>query len=147
MNPANDPLYSIHSQQAQRLGRSPVPYAEFYTRLRDCPEQDLSALLLPRPEARPTSQRPRAAKFDPGQVCITSNAAKTISPEEVIAALRRHLAGDWGELVAHDIAENERALRQRGRLLSAYRARNGEKFWIITDAGWEVTTVLLPEDY
>jgi hypothetical protein len=119
MNPVNDPLYSIHSQQAQRLGRPPLPYAEFYARLRDCPEQDLSALLLPRPEARTGMARPNGAKFDAGRICITSNAASSLPPEEVLTALRRHVAGDWGDLDAHDVAENERALRHRGRLLSA----------------------------
>jgi hypothetical protein len=147
MNPANDPLYTLHARQAQRLGCPPLPYPEFRARLPDCHEQDLSALLLPRPEARPAVPAPRAVKFAAGRVCITSNAASSIPPEEFIAALRRHLSGDWGDLDAHDKRENELALRHRSRILSAYSARNGEKFWIITDAGWEVTTVLLPEDY
>jgi hypothetical protein len=47
----------------------PLPYAEFYAWLRDCPEQDLSALLLPRPEARTGMARPNGAKFDAGRVC------------------------------------------------------------------------------
>jgi hypothetical protein len=33
------------------------------------------------------------------------------------------------------------------RILSAYRAANGTKFWIITEADRSVTTMLLPEDY
>jgi hypothetical protein len=28
-----------------------------------------------------------------------------------------------------------------------YQASNGTPFWVITDAGWETTTLLLPEDY
>jgi hypothetical protein len=31
-------------------------------------------------------------------------------------------------------------------ILSVFRSRQ-ERFWIITDAGHAVTTVLLPEDY
>jgi len=32
-------------------------------------------------------------------------------------------------------------------VLSAYESATGMKFWVITDPGHEVTTILLPEDY
>ena len=38
-------------------------------------------------------------------------------------------------------------LTDGGRLMSAHRAVEGTKFWIITEADRSVTTVLLPEDY
>ena len=44
-------------------------------------------------------------------------------------------------------ASNDEALVTGGRLLSVYHAANGTKFWIITEAGCECTTLLLPEDY
>ena len=43
--------------------------------------------------------------------------------------------------------ENELSLQNGFRLPSVYRAENGTKFWIITEADRLVTTVLLPEDY
>ena len=86
-------------------------------------------------------------RFSLGQVVITSNAASKVPPEDVERALRRHARGDWGDLDAHDLQENERSLKEGCRLLSAYRASNGVKFWIITEADRASTTLLLPEDY
>lgn len=85
--------------------------------------------------------------FSLGRTVITRNAAETIDPDDVSAALMRHTAKDWGDLCAEDWESNDRAVRGGGRILSAYKDRNGVKFWIITDAGHEVTTILLPEDY
>ena len=42
---------------------------------------------------------------------------------------------------------NEQALQSGGRLLSAYKASNGRRFLIITEADRSVTTFLLPEEY
>ncbi len=37
--------------------------------------------------------------------------------------LDHHATGDWGDLCEDDRAENERALREGGRLFSAYGTR------------------------
>ena len=86
-------------------------------------------------------------KFSLGQVVITANAARTLRQEDVVIAIRRHARGDWGELDEQDRQQNQAALKEGTRLLSAYHASNGVKFWIITEWNREVTTVLLPEDY
>lgn len=88
-----------------------------------------------------------AAKFPFGQIVSTPNALNCIPADEMLAALRRHLSGDWGTLDKEDWNTNERALRHGGRLFSAYLSITGQKFWIITEADRSVTTVLLPEDY
>lgn len=72
---------------------------------------------------------------------------KTLISEDVQKALERHFRGDWGECDAHDWQENDFALQHKGRLLSVFQDRAGTKFWIITDAEWGTTTVLLPDDY
>ena len=87
------------------------------------------------------------SKFPLGQLVATANAAAQLSNEAVSEGLRRHAAGDWGELDDGDRAENENALTAGNRLLSAYTAPNGVKFWIITEWDRSITTVLLPEDY
>jgi hypothetical protein len=89
----------------------------------------------------------RKRKFPLGQVVITSNAQQTIAPAEVSEALARHAGGDWGELCKEDRQLNENSLKEGGRLLSAYAAKDSTKFWIVTEADRSVTTVLLPEDY
>jgi len=86
-------------------------------------------------------------KFPLGQVVITPAAKDAIPDAEVRTALDRHIAGDWGDLCPADQAENELSLKEGFRLLSSYRASDGTKFWIITEADRSVTTILLPDDY
>ncbi len=87
------------------------------------------------------------ALFPLGQAAVTANAARLLTHDEIWAALRRHQAGDWGELVPEDRQSNDRALKTGGRLFSAYRSDNGVKFWVITEWDRSLTTVLLSEDY
>jgi len=86
-------------------------------------------------------------KFSLGQIVITPNAMQHLGQDDIIGALRRHCRGDWGEMDAHDQNENELSVKAGFRILSAYRASNGTKFWIITEADRSATTILLPEDY
>jgi len=90
--------------------------------------------------------RTTLAKFRPGDLYITRNAALQLSGEDVRDAFLRHLRGDWGDLGAEDWEENELSLREGYRLLSAYTAKDGTRFWIITEHDRSATTVLLPED-
>jgi len=85
--------------------------------------------------------------FPLGQLMITTHAADKLDPFDVRVALGRHSRGDWGEVCQEDAAENEHALRERGRLLSVYRDRFQKRFYILTEADHSVTTVLFPEDY
>ena len=85
--------------------------------------------------------------FPLGQTVITPNAVDSLDSIDVFNALRRHARGDWGDVPPADKAENELSLKAGFRLLSAYADRNGNKFWIITEADRSVTTVSLPEDY
>lgn len=88
-----------------------------------------------------------ASAFPLGRTVITSNALSTLPDEDVLSALGRHARGDWGELDPEDVAENERSLKEGGRLLSVYHSQGGTKFYVITEHDRSVTTVLLPEDY
>jgi len=55
--------------------------------------------------------------------------------------------GDWGELDEHDRMANDAALRDGTRLFSVYYDRGDVKFYVITECGRLLTTVLMPEDY
>ena len=88
-------------------------------------------------------------RFPPGRVVATPAALELLGrcgkdPSEY---LNRHLAGDWGDLDAHDYRENERALRSRARLFSAYAVSPLNTLWIITEADRSSTCLLLPSDY
>lgn len=87
------------------------------------------------------------AVFRLGRIVATPNALQSIPNEDVLKAIQRHQAGDWGSLDSEDRNSNDRALASGGRIFSAYNAGNGTKFWIITEADRSVTTVLLPMDY
>ena len=82
-----------------------------------------------------------------GQIVATQAALAVLSQSEIVAALRRHAAGDWGEVDAHDRAANDDALRSGERILSVYRSVTGTTFWVLTEADRSATTVLLPDDY
>ena len=87
------------------------------------------------------------ALFRLGQIVATPNALSKLSQEDILRAIQRHQAGDWGDLGEEDKRENQLSLEKGFRLLSSYKAENGTKFWIITEADRSATTVLLPEDY
>jgi len=86
-------------------------------------------------------------KFLAGQILITVSAQQQLSESDVQQALRRHLAGDWGDCEPEDAAANDLALTEGDRLLSVYHTAESVKFWIITEADRSATTVLLPDDY
>jgi len=87
------------------------------------------------------------AKFPLGRVLITPGIEREVSPLDVIAGLKRHAKGDWGDVPEEDWEENEFSLREGFRLLSAYYGTKGTRFWIITEHDRSATTVLLPEEY
>lgn len=87
------------------------------------------------------------AKFRLGKIVSTPNALDRLTREDILLAIGRHQAGDWGDVDEEDRKANERALVEGTRLWSVYHAGNGVKFWLITEAGRGYTTVLLPADY
>ena len=87
------------------------------------------------------------AKFQLGQLVATPNALNHLTQDDIRSGIIRHQSGDWGDLDADDRKENDLSLERSTRLLSVYHASNGVKFWIITEADRNSTTVLLPEDY
>ena len=87
--------------------------------------------------------------FTLGHVVATPGALAAIekSGQQPGDFLTRHVNGEWGEVDAHDIKENESSLQHGFRLLSAYRTGAGEKLWVITEADRSSTCILLPEEY
>ena len=87
--------------------------------------------------------------FPLGQIVATPGALETLAranqtPNEF---LLRHISGDWGELDAHDLAENMYSLKHGFRVMSSYRTKSGDKLWLMTEADRASTTLLLPEEY
>ena len=87
-------------------------------------------------------------RFNPGTIVATPAAIDRMSRNYMVAALRMHLCGNWGTVDADDKAANDRALRDGGRLLSAYPLPDeAGDFWVLTESDRSVTTILLPSDY
>jgi hypothetical protein len=88
-------------------------------------------------------------QFPLGQIVITANARDTLPADDVLQALARHAACDWGDVDEEDRQENELSLLEGFRLFSVYHSSETppKKFWIITEGDRSATTVLLPEDY
>jgi hypothetical protein len=87
------------------------------------------------------------AKFRLGHLVSTPKALAILTQDDILTAIYRHSAGDWGEVDDHDRCQNESALEKGGRLFSVYRSIRGVTFWIITEADRSSSTVLLPADY
>lgn len=87
------------------------------------------------------------ALFRLGHLVATPNALSHLSQDDISTGIRRHQAGDWGDLDVHDRGVNDRGLLDGDRLVSVYHSAGGVKFYVITEWDRSVTTVLLPEDY
>lgn len=86
------------------------------------------------------------ALFPTGRIAATPGVLEAIPREAMIAALRRHLQGDFGECDEEDRCANEWSVKHGERIVSVYR--HGEiRFYIITERDRSVTTFLLPEEY
>jgi hypothetical protein len=88
-------------------------------------------------------------RFPLGQIVATPGAldALLIAGQTPGNFLRRHVAGDWGDLDEDDRRENESSLSDGFRLLSAYRLSDDTLIWVITEADRSSTCILLPSEY
>lgn len=95
------------------------------------------------------SSRLSITRFSPGKIVATPGAIEAMNgcEDKPLPYLSRHLHGDWGDVDADDKRANDADLRRGGRLLSAYRLKDGTKVWIITEADRSSTCILLPEEY
>ena len=81
------------------------------------------------------------AVFRLGKLVSTPNALGQLQQPDILSALQRHQAADWGDVDDHDRQANDRALKEETRLLSVYHTAAGIKFWVITEADRSVTTL------
>jgi hypothetical protein len=86
--------------------------------------------------------------FPLGFVAVTAGALERLNPGDIESALSRHARCEWGEMDEEDRRHNDRSVQTGGRVLSVHLGReNRERFYVITDPGHTVTTVLLPSEY
>ena len=93
--------------------------------------------------------------FSLGRVVATPGALGVLEDTrtDALELLRRHAAGDWGEVPPEDARENRLSVREGFRVLSSYPVGDSEagepreKVWIITEAYKSSTCLLLPSEY
>ena len=90
-----------------------------------------------------------------GKLVMTSSVVDQCIQKEgffefIDESLSRYIKRDWGDTCPEDAAQNNKYARNNKYMILAVYHRNGnpeETIWIITDAGGDITTILLPEDY
>src|SRR5690606_20282832 len=105
----------------------------------------------PTTESEPEPGPVPSLLFETGRLVMTRAVSDLVERGVLDPSLylRRHIAGDWGELCDEDRQTNQQALRHGDRLLSSYDLNSDEepRLWIITEADRSVTTLPLPSDY
>lgn len=98
-----------------------------------------------------TEKRATPERFRLGCIVATPGVLKALEEEGIGAEsiVERHVRGDWGEVTECDRKTNENAVRTGGvRILSSYRLpQTRVRIWVITEADWSATTLLLPTEY
>jgi hypothetical protein len=77
---------------------------------------------------------------------MTPDLVNKVSGADASAALKRHAAGDWGDIEDYYRKANEIAVKNGEVILSSYKSSNGIVFWIMTKASRRVTKIFLPEE-
>lgn len=92
-----------------------------------------------------------APNATPNERAIAERVTMQDAAGTIKGLIRRHAAGDWGDLDADDKAANDAALLDGSRVLSAYALTLDNmkplKVWIITEADRSATLLLLPSEY
>jgi hypothetical protein len=87
--------------------------------------------------------------FPLGHVVMTPGAAAL--GVDFRSLLARHAKGDWGDLDDFDARQNNTAVKEGYRILSAYEVTTEdgetERIWVITEADRSATTILSPAEY
>ncbi|MCI0578788.1 MAG: hypothetical protein L0332_13570 [Chloroflexi bacterium] len=87
--------------------------------------------------------------FELGAVVMTEGAAAL--GVDFTPYLARHAVGDYGELDSFDRRQNDIAVKEGFRILSAYDVPlpggKTARIWIVTEANRSITTVLRPTEY
>ena len=78
--------------------------------------------------------------FTLGRLFATPEALKAATQTEILDAMRRHAAGDWGD---GDKPANDAALKDQEEILSCYQHADGTEFYVRTWFTPPMTLVLL----
>jgi hypothetical protein len=95
---------------------------------------------------RTNVSEPPVAVLRLGRIVTTRAAREIIDDKDILAAIQRHQAGDWGEVSESDRKANDQALVAQGRITSFYRTAHGASLFVETEPDRSLTTIFLPEE-
>jgi len=99
---------------------------------------------------RPIIFIPHNRLFPLGRIYLTPGATEAFQRRGVPFVgdiIARHATGNWGDMDSHDKAQNNAAVKNGGRIFSAYQLTDDLKVWVITEWDRSATTILLPSEY
>ncbi|MDR2022088.1 MAG: hypothetical protein LBQ71_02275 [Hungatella sp.] len=85
-------------------------------------------------------------KIEVGDVLVHSNVIPRMNCIDLAQMIERHKNGDWGDISQAEKSNNDAAVKNNGRIVSAF-CYSGELFMIITEADRRLTLVISPDDY
>lgn len=88
--------------------------------------------------------RRRSPLFETGDVYATIGATRHRDEygTDLGTLVTRHISGDYGDLTPEDREENDRAVREGGRVVSSY-VIGPDRLLVITEANRRITTIML----
>jgi hypothetical protein len=92
---------------------------------------------------------PLPRKFSLGVVNVSPAALEALfrTDTSLTLLLKWHVSGDLGEMCYDDKIVNEKSIKAGGRVLSSYPLADDTVLWVITQAGWQNTIVIVREEY
>lgn len=89
--------------------------------------------------------------FNLGQIVATPGALQVLegTSQTPLDFIKRHAAGDWGDVCEEDAEANNEALSNGDRLFSVYHTNGsgGQKLYLITEWDRSATTILMASEY
>lgn len=98
---------------------------------------------------KPISPPKLTAQFHFGTSIISNDVIAILPQINILDMFQRHIQGDWGDISPEDAQANEDALKNGGRLISAYNtpATAEGQIMVFTEANRQFTTFCLPSEY
>lgn len=88
----------------------------------------------------------RKSPFVLGQVLITREVSKRLTPVQIHHLIDMQLSYDWGNTCQLDWLLNDHAVKENSRVISLHSVNNEDVF-VITEADRSVTTILFAYEY
>ena len=90
--------------------------------------------------------------FHLGNVTATAQVVNSLDEQTILAIVRRHAMGDWGDICREDRMSNIMAIERDERILSKYNLEQFgyewlEDVYVITEADRSYTTVMFTSEY